>query len=78
MVLPEAVDGSSVTTNVLPAEREVTRVCTFGLSNSVRRAFGICSANARSSWAVGLSWILFASTVTLTVPPSVRGRTFER
>src|SRR4051812_46025726 len=66
MVLPEAVVGSSVTTKVLPALRETTRVCTFGLSNSVILAFGISSVNARSSLAEGLSWIYFASTVTAT------------
>src|SRR5436309_12082054 len=64
MVFPEAMVGSSVTTNVLPAEREVTRVWTCTLSNSVSRVFGIFSVNARSSSALGLSWIFFASTVT--------------
>src|SRR5437588_8691283 len=67
MVFPEAVVGSSVTTKVLPALRDVTRVCTFGLSNSVIRVFGIASVKVLSSAAEGLSWIFFASTVTL--PP---------
>src|SRR6266567_546525 len=65
MVLPLAVVGSSVTTKVLPALRDVTRVWTFGLSNSVIRQFGISSVKARSSSALGLSWILLASTVTV-------------
>src|SRR5436190_23628843 len=77
MVLPEAVVGSSVTTNVLPAEREVTRVWTFTLSNSVIRQFGISSVNARSSWALGLSWIFFASTATMATPHVFRGATRE-
>ena len=38
-----------------PVDREVTRVCTFTLSNSVSRHVPICSVNARSSSAVGLS-----------------------
>src|SRR5437867_7588369 len=71
MVLPEAVVGSSVTTNVLPALREVTRVWTLTLSNSVIRQFGICSVNARSSSALGLSWIFLASTGTSTAPRKV-------
>ena len=74
MVLPEAVVGSSVTTNVLPALREVTRVWTFGLSNSVIRVLGISSVNFLSSAAEGLSWIFFASTVTLLPLLVVRGR----
>src|SRR5439155_19577599 len=64
MVFPEAVVGSSVTTNVLPALRDVTLVWTLGLSNSVIWVFGISSVNVRSSSAEGLSWIFFASTVT--------------
>ena len=53
MVLPLADAGSSVTTNVLPAEREVTRVCTFTLPNSVIRHSGISSVKLRSSSGEG-------------------------
>jgi hypothetical protein len=70
IVLPEAVVGSSVTTNVLPEDLDVARVWTFTLSNSVIRVLGISSVNLRSSSALGLSWIFFAWTVTLAIPPS--------
>src|SRR6266540_7002717 len=64
MLWPLAVEGSSVTMYVLPALREVTRVCTFTLSNSVMRQLGISSVNALSSSGDGLSWTCFASTDT--------------
>ena len=53
MVLP--LEGPP-TTCVLAALREVTRVWTFTLPNSVRRACGMASVNARSSSGVGLTW----------------------
>src|SRR6266511_2495641 len=62
MVLPLADPGSSVTTNVLPAEREVTRVCTFTLPNSVIRQWGIPSVKLRSSSGEGFWWTVRAST----------------
>src|SRR6266545_4195715 len=62
MVLPLADPGSSVTTNVLPAEREVTRVCTFTLPNSVIRHWGIPSVKLRSSSGEGFWWTVRAST----------------
>src|SRR6266508_2553165 len=52
----------SVTTNVLPAEREVTRVCTFTLPNSVIRHWGIPSVKLRSSSGEGFWWTVRAST----------------
>ena len=54
MVLP--LEGPP-TTCVLAALREVTCVWTFMLPNSVRRACGMASVNARSSSGVGLTWI---------------------
>src|SRR2546428_7588977 len=68
MVLPDAVVGSSVTTKVLPALRDTTRVWTFTLSNSVTRQFGISSVSFLSSSALGLSWIFFASMDTAFTP----------
>ena len=47
--------GSSVTMKVEGELLDVTRVCTFTLPNSVIREVGICSVNALSSSAVGLS-----------------------
>jgi len=47
--------GSSVTMKVETELRDVTRVWTFGLSNSLTSHVGISSVNARSSSAVGLS-----------------------
>src|SRR5215211_4773387 len=60
MVLPSVIWGSSVTMNVEPDEREVTRVWTLTLSNSVIRQVGISSVKARNASGDGLSWIAFA------------------
>jgi hypothetical protein len=54
VLCPAGDEGSSVTTEVLPALRETTRVWTFTFPNSVMRHCGICSVNARSSSGVGL------------------------
>ena len=62
MVLPLAAAGSSVTTNVLPEERDVTRVCTFRLPNSVIRHCGISSVKLRSSSGEGFWCTVRAST----------------
>jgi hypothetical protein len=53
MVLP--LEGAP-TTCVLATLLDVTRVWTFTLPNSVRRACGMASVNARSSSGVGLTW----------------------
>src|SRR6476620_6877727 len=58
--------GSSVTTYVDPVERDTTLVWTFTLSNSVTRQADISSVKARSSSAVGLSWIFLAFMYLLT------------
>src|SRR4029453_5418644 len=52
----------SATTYVLPELRDVTRVWTFTLPNSVTRLCGIASVKPRSSSAEGLSWTVRAST----------------
>src|SRR6185436_21083530 len=52
----------SPTTYVLPELREVTRVWTFTLPNSVIRHCAIASVKPRSSSADGLSWTVRAST----------------
>src|SRR6266542_3302086 len=60
MVLLSVTDGSSVTTKVEPELRDVTRVWTLTLPNSVTLAVGISSVNARSSSGDGLSWMFLA------------------
>src|SRR4029453_940547 len=52
----------SATTYVLPELRDVTRVWTFTLPNSVTRLCGIAWVKPRSSSAEGLSWTVRAST----------------
>src|SRR5438093_9669919 len=64
MVLPSVTPGSSVTMNVEGELREVTRVWTLTLPNSVTRAVGIASVNARNSSGDGLSWIFLAAMVS--------------
>src|SRR5918999_5061330 len=66
IVWPELTSGSSETTYVLPALRETARVWTFTLPNSVTRAFGISSVNARSSSGEGLSKTRLACTAVLS------------
>src|SRR2546421_8596497 len=60
MVLPSVMLGSSVTMKVEAELRDVTRVCTFTLPNSVMRAVGISSVNFLSSSGEGLSKIFLA------------------
>src|SRR5213592_3586925 len=60
MVLPSVTLGSSVTMNVDPALREVTRVWTLTLPNSLVRQVGISSVKAINSSGEGLSWIVLA------------------
>src|SRR5215208_5646797 len=52
----------SATTYVLSELRDVIRVWTFTLPNSVTRHCGIASVKRRSSSEDGLSWIVRAST----------------
>src|SRR5918996_2826500 len=66
IVWPELTSGSSETTYVLPPLRETARVWTFTLPNSVTRAFGISSVNARSSSGEGLSKTRLACTAVLS------------
>src|SRR5438445_10052544 len=62
MVWSECSSGRSVTTYVDSFDRETTRVPTFTLLNSVIRAFGISSANRRSSSGDGFQLTDFGST----------------